>query len=91
MSCRPSSIQEQSGFGVLYHPFQPFWQIQASHGAACHDVPFVCADGVELQALCPLAPPIGPTTGLHTHLAHFVLGHGAGNIALVLEDKQACS
>jgi hypothetical protein len=27
----------------------------------------------------------------NTHLAHFVLGHGAGNIALVLEDKQACS
>jgi hypothetical protein len=26
-----------------------------------------------------------------TYLAHFVLGHGAGNIALVLEDEQACS
>jgi hypothetical protein len=26
-----------------------------------------------------------------TYLAHFVLGHGARNIALVLEDEQACA
>jgi hypothetical protein len=56
----------------------------------------VCSDRLEAQALLPVSVAIGPPTSPPlqlsvTYLAHFVLGHGAGDIALVLEDEQACS
>jgi hypothetical protein len=58
------SVQKQSRFRVLHHPFQSLLQIHSRHRAASHDVPFVCLDGVESQPLQPL-DTIGPTTTHH--------------------------
>lgn len=80
--------QEQSCFCILYDPLKPFLQIQPRHGAAAHDSPLVCPDGVEpksLRAVSIIGLATRPNINVSTHLAHFVLAHGAGNIALVLE------
>ena len=93
LPCPVSLVQEQSCFSILHHPLKAFLQVQTCHGATGHNVPFVCLDRLEAQALWRLAL-IGPTTPCHlrgAYIANFVLGHGAGNIALVLEDEQACT
>ena len=56
------SIQEESGFCILYHPLEALLQVQARHGTAGHNVPFVCLDSVESQSL--YAVSIGPPTSL---------------------------
>lgn len=48
-------VEKQSCFGVLYHPLEPFLQVHACHCAARDDVVFVSPDGVQSQALHPLA------------------------------------
>ena len=65
MSCLDpwQSIQEESGFRILYHPLEALLQVQARHGTARHNVPFVCLDGVESQSL--YAVSIGPPTSLN--------------------------
>jgi hypothetical protein len=49
------SVEKQSCFGVLYHPFQPFLQVHACHCAARDNVVFVSSDRLESQPLHPLA------------------------------------
>lgn len=87
------SIQEQPLLGISNHPVQPLLQVHARHGAAGHDVPFVCADGVESQALAAVSILLARQLVQHpshvTYLAHLHFCHGTGNIALVLEDEQA--
>ena len=59
--CQGGSIQKQPTFGILHNPPQPLLQVRASHGAACHDGPFVRLDGVQPESLHHV---IGLTTGL---------------------------
>jgi hypothetical protein len=43
----PPSVQKEPFFRISYYPLQALLQIQASHGAACHNGPFVCFDLVK--------------------------------------------
>lgn len=44
-------IQKQPIFGVLHYPFHAIDQVLSRHGTACHYVPFVALDRVEVQSL----------------------------------------
>jgi hypothetical protein len=82
------SVQKQPCLRVLYHPLQPLLQILPGHGAAAHNRPFVCLNGVEpesLRAVSIIGLATRPNINVSTHLPDLVLAHGAGNIALVLE------
>ena len=49
----------------------------------------MCSDGVESESLGAvniIGLATRPNTNTSTYLVHFVLAHGAGNIALVLEN-----
>lgn len=84
-SCR--SVEEETVFCVLNHPFKPFLQVQTCHRRARQNLPLVRANRIQLQSL-RRSTAIPACACAISHLTYVLLAHTPGDVALVLEHKQ---